>query len=326
MLFCFLIHIIYLLHLFYIKCVFCVFSLHHSHNATFFLNLQVAFRTKNIGFTGILCYNSPMKSYIDEKLFEEAKNRMYGKVQGEKGIGTLSEKSVHSVLKYYFAPNEIYHEHKIGTFVADVCIDGEIYEIQTKQFYLMKRKLDYFLKEHEVTIVYPVSLVNTLHWVECDENCTTNERADTAMNQIKDRRITISRKTRKKGIPYLFFHELYGIKDFLHHPNLHFILAIMSTEEYRLLDGYGPQKKIRATKTDKVPIELLDLITIHKPEDYKQLIPEGLPDEFTSDIFARKAGIGRSLAGTALNVLYEMDVVKRVGKQGNAYVYRINES
>jgi hypothetical protein len=36
-----------------------------------------------------------MKSYIDEKLFEEAKNRMYGKVQGEKGIGTLSEKSVH---------------------------------------------------------------------------------------------------------------------------------------------------------------------------------------------------------------------------------------
>ena len=78
-----------------------------------------------------------MKSFIDEKLFEEAKNRMYGKVQGEKGIGTLSEKSVHSVLKYYFAPDEKYHEQKIGTFVADICIDGEIYEIQTKQFYLM---------------------------------------------------------------------------------------------------------------------------------------------------------------------------------------------
>lgn len=247
-----------------------------------------------------------MKSYVDDKLFEEAKNRMYGKVQGEKGIGTLSEKSVHSVLKYYFAPDEKYHEQKIGTFVADICIDGEIYEIQTKQFYLMKRKLEYFLKEHDVTIVYPVSLENTLHWVG-------------------DERITSSRKVRKKGMPYLFFHELYGIKDFLHHPNLHFILAIMSTEEYRLLDGYGPQKKIRATKTDKAPIKLLDLISIWNPEDYKQLIPEGLPEEFTSEIFGKKAGIGRSLVGTTLNILYEMKVVDRVGKKGNAYVYRMFE-
>lgn len=245
-----------------------------------------------------------MKSYVDDKLFEEAKNRMYGKVQGEKGIGTLSEKSVHSVLKYYFAPDEKYHEQKIGTFVADICIDGEIYEIQTKQFYLMKRKLEYFLKEHDVTIVYPVSLENTLHWVG-------------------DERITSSRKVRKKGMPYLFFHELYGIKDFLHHPNLHFILAIMSTEEYRLLDGYGPQKKIRATKTDKAPIKLLDLVTVWTPEDYKQLIPEGLPEQFTSEIFGKKAGIGRSLAGTTLNILYEMKVVDRVGKKGNAYMYRL---
>lgn len=267
-----------------------------------------------------------MKSYIDEKLFEEAKNRMYGKVQGEKGIGTLSEKSVHSVLKYYFAPDESFHEQKIGTFVADICIDGEIYEIQTKQFYLMKRKLELFLKEHEVTIVYPVSLENTLHWVECDADIGTSINSSVDSADSKNRRITTSRKTRKKGMPYLFFHELYGIKDFLHHPNLHFILAIMATEEYRLLDGYGPQKKIRATKTDKVPIELLDLITIRNPEDYKQMVPDGLPEEFTSDIFAKKAGIGRSLAGTALNILYEVEVVERIGKQGNAYVYILKKN
>ena len=260
-----------------------------------------------------------MKSYIDETLFEEAKNRMITRNQGEKGIGTLSEKTVHSVLKYYFAPDETFHEQKIGTFVADVCIDGEIYEIQTKQFYLMKRKLEFFLKEHEVTIVYPVSLENTLHWVECDDKAMAVAQSD----EIKNRKITTSRKTRKKGMPYLFYHELYGIKDFLHHPNLHFILAIMSTEEYRLLDGYGPQRKVRATKTDKVPVQLLDLITIRTPEDYKQLIPEGLPEEFTSEDFAKKAAIGRSLAGTALNILHEVKIVERTGKRGNAYLYQI---
>lgn len=301
--------------------------MHHTNNATKYFNLQVAFRMKNIGISGFLCYNSPMKSYIDEKLFEEAKNRMYGKVQGEKGIGTLSEKTVHSVLKYYFAPDEAFHEQKIGTFVADICIDGEIYEIQTKQFYLMKRKLELFLKDHEVTIVYPVSLENTLHWVECDEESTDSSHGNTvsvltSLEESKGRRIHKSRKTRKKGMPYLFYHELYGIKDYLHRENLHFILAILSTEEYRLLDGYGPQKKIRATKTDKVPIKMLDLIYVQKPEDFAQLIPEGLPEEFTSDIFAKKAGIARSLASTALNILYEMEVVERIGKCGNAYVYK----
>lgn len=266
-----------------------------------------------------------MKTYIDEILFEEAKNRMYGKVQGEKGIGTLAEKSVHSVLKYYFAPNETFHEQKIGRFVADICIDGEIYEIQTKQFYLMKRKLEFFLKEHEVTIIYPVCLETTLHWVPCE---STGAGLESALKQsitaYQRTGITTGRKTRKKGMPYLFFQELYGIREFLHHPNLHFILAFLSTEEYRLLDGYGPQKKIRATKTDKIPIRMLDLISIRKPADYVALLPDGLPETFQSSDFGRKAGISRDLAGIALNILQELEVVERIGKNGNAYIYRVN--
>ncbi len=266
-----------------------------------------------------------MKSYIDEVLFEEAKNRMYGKAQGEKGIGTLAEKSVHSVLKYYFAPNEAFHEQKIGRFVADICIDGEIYEIQTKQFYLMKRKLEYFLKEHEVTIIYPVCRENTLHWVPCD---STDPDSRTASYQSIDAYlrsgITAGRRTRKKGMPYLFFQELYGIKEFIHHPNLHFILAVLSTEEYRLLDGYGPQRKIRATKTDKIPVRLLDLISIREPADYVSLLPEGLPETFQSSDFGRKAGISRDLAGITLNILQDLQIVTRIGKNGNAYVYRVN--
>lgn len=271
-----------------------------------------------------------MKSYIDEKLFDEAKLKMYGKIQGEKGIGTLSEKTVHSVLKYYFAPDENFHEQKIGSFVADICIDGEIYEIQTKQFYLMKRKLNLFLQDHDVTIVYPVSLENTLHWVECDDSFLADptnsheKKVLTDMSEYKGRRITTSRKVRKKGMPYLFYSELYGIKEFLHNPRLHFIVAVLSTEEYRLLDGYGPQRKVRATKTDKVPIQLLDLIRISKPEDFLALMPEGLPSEFTSEDFSKKAAISKELAATALNILYEVGVVERIGKKGRAYLYRIH--
>lgn len=286
------------------------------------MKLQGVFLKETVGFLFFRCYNHFMKSYIDEVLFEEAKNRMYGKVQGEKGIGTLAEKSVHSVLKYYFAPDETFHEQKIGRFVADIRIDGEIYEIQTKQFYLMKRKLEYFLKEHEVTIVYPVCAENTLHWVPCDSTAGGFKSAlKQSIDAYQRTGITAGRKTRKKGMPYLFFQEIYGIKELLHHPNLHFILAVLSTEEYRLLDGYGPQQKKRATKTDKIPIRLTDLISIREPADYAVFLPDGLPETFQSSDFGRKAGISRDLAGIALNILRDMQIVERIGKNGNAYIY-----
>lgn len=266
-----------------------------------------------------------MKTFIDEILFEEAKNRMYGKVQGEKGIGTLAEKSVHSVLKYYFAPDEAYHEQKIGRFVADICIDGEIYEIQTKQFYLMKRKLEFFLQEHEVTIIYPVCLENTLHWIPCEDVQTDSESAlKQSIDAYRRSGITAGRKTRKKGMPYLFFHEIYGIREFLKYDNLHFILAILSTQEYRLLDGYGPSRKIRATKTDKIPIRLLDIVRITEDNDYTYFLPEGLTDDFTSADFAKLTGISRELAATSLNILFEKDIIIRTGKIKNAYTYRVN--
>ena len=35
----------------------------------------------------------------ERELFLKAKETMLGKMQGERGIGTMSEKSVHSVLK-----------------------------------------------------------------------------------------------------------------------------------------------------------------------------------------------------------------------------------
>ena len=54
------------------------------------------------------------KQAADQSLFQAAKEQMLGKMQGERGIGTLSEKSVHSVLKFYYAPDEKYHERQRG--------------------------------------------------------------------------------------------------------------------------------------------------------------------------------------------------------------------
>ncbi len=72
------------------------------------------------------------------------------------GIGTLSEKTVHAVMKNYYAPDTDMHEIPIENFVADIFTGQEIIEIQTRAFYKMRRKLDAFLPLYPVTIVYPI--------------------------------------------------------------------------------------------------------------------------------------------------------------------------
>ena len=62
---------------------------------------------------------------IDELRFEAAKNRVIGINRERQGIGTLSEKTVHAVLKNYYAPDTDMHEIPIENFVADMDRRGE---------------------------------------------------------------------------------------------------------------------------------------------------------------------------------------------------------
>jgi len=51
---------------------------------------------------------------MDEKRFETAKKKIIGQTREREGIGTLKEKTLHAVLKHYYAPDENMHEVPIG--------------------------------------------------------------------------------------------------------------------------------------------------------------------------------------------------------------------
>ena len=224
------------------------------------------------------------------------------------GIGTLGEKTVHSTLKQYLSRDLSCQEIKIGTYYADVCVDGHIFEIQTRQFNKLRSKLEFFLTDHPVTVVYPVTHHNYLRWV-------TPETGE----------ITPPKKSTRKGNPLQVFAELYRIRPFLSHPNFSLKLVLMDMEEYRMLDGYGKDKKRRATKCDKFPLSLVAEYDIETPMDYMMLLPAELPDTFTTKDFAKLARIPLGLAQTTLLLLSELEIVTRTGKQGNAYLYQISE-
>ncbi len=243
---------------------------------------------------------------MDEILFKEACDKIIGRQQGLNGIGTLGEKTVHAVLKYYYAPEERYHEIRIGNFVADICKEGEIIEIQTRHFHTMRAKLDYFLQEYEVTIVYPIPHIKYLRWVDPE----TGE-------------IRPPRKCPKKGKIYNIIPELYKIKPYLSNEHLHFILIFLDMEEYRILDGWSKDKKKGSTKTDKIPTSPVAEWRIDTQEDFLRFLPDDLPETFTSKDVSALCKIPAQTASTLLNILYDLKLIDRIGKAGNAYLYTV---
>ncbi len=247
-----------------------------------------------------------MQGTVDKKLFSEACYQMIGRMKGENGIGTLSEKTIHSVLKYYYAPNSAYHEVKIGSYIADICVDGEIFEVQTRNFNTMRRKLDFFLQEHEVTIIYPVAHTKWISWL--DEE--TGE-------------LTPKRKSPKTGTPYQIIPELYRIKMYMSNPRLHFIISLIDVEETRYLNGWSRDRKKGSSRMDGIPVDIYGELRIDTMSDYLQFLPDTLPAEFTSSDLARTAKITSNRASTLLNVLLETGTVSRIGKTGRSYVYAL---
>lgn len=220
------------------------------------------------------------------------------------GIGTLSEKTLHAVLKNYFEPDTTYHEVKIGKHYADIYNAHGITEIQTKQFNKLRNKLDVFLKNYVVTIVFPVASEKTLYWVDQE----TGE-------------ISKGRKSPKRGSVYSIFPELYKVKSLLKHNNIRFCITLVHIEEYRFLNGWSRDGKKGSTCSDRIPTKLVEERYITCVQDYLQFIPHDLPSQFDSREFATKAKIPISLAQTVLHILTEVCAVKRVGKRGRSILY-----
>ena len=242
----------------------------------------------------------------DTEAFEAAKKKIVGVDRQRIGIGTLSEKTIHAILKNYYQSDEDKQEMPIENFVADIYSDGEIIEIQTRQFNRMRDKLKAFLPLYPVTIVYPIPREKWIIWIDEESG-----------------ELSKKRKSPVKGNPYMAFPELYKIKMFLKEPNLRLKFVFLDMEEYKLLNGWSRDRKKGSSRYDRIPTELVEEIDINCIRDYMQFVPYELEGEFTSKEFAKAAHISVSLAQTVLNILYYVGTVTRTGKRGNQILYTV---
>ena len=241
----------------------------------------------------------------ERELFVQACRRAEEGKKQHMGIGTLQEKTIHAVLKHYIEPREQFHEIPCGNFVADILVEGEITEIQTANFHLLRKKLEQYLDTYEVTVVYPIPRQKWLYWLNPD----TGE-------------ISKPRRSPKLGSVYDCFRELYRIKPFLNHPKLHTRIVLMDVEEYRYLNGWSYDKKKGSVRADRLPLELREDWIFATPRDYVDLIPMEMADPFTSADFAKMAGIRRQTAQSALNIFRHVGAVEVIGKKGRNLLYQ----
>lgn len=243
---------------------------------------------------------------FDQNIFSRACDQIINKERIRDGIGTLSEKTVHAVLKNFYEPDPAHQEIPVGNYVADILRDGEIIEIQTRNMNAMRKKLDYFLDTYPVTIVYPIIHTKWLYWI--DEE--TGE-------------VSQKRKSPRTGSRYDAFYELYKIKPYLNHPQLQLCLPLIDVEEYRLLNGWSKDRKKGSTRYDRIPRALVDEIYIGRPEEYACMIPEGLPAEFSVKEYAKAAKLALRYAQTAVQVLKYVGVIEHIRTENRAYIYKV---
>ncbi|MBE5938757.1 MAG: hypothetical protein E7266_00030 [Lachnospiraceae bacterium] len=225
------------------------------------------------------------------------------------GIGTLSEKTMHAVLKLYYCPDRDMHEVVIGNYVADIYNGDRIIEIQTQNLGKLRPKLEYYLDEYKVTVVHP--LIRETKIILIDE--TTGEHSK-------------PRKSPRKGNIYEVFLELYRIIDYLKHPNLEIRILFTDVEEYKIRDARVKRGRLVSSRYDRIPTNVEEEIVIERYEDYLMFIPIGLGESFYVKDFAKEAGIHRDLAQSVVSLLYKIGILDRGERDKNGYVYSIAEN
>ena len=252
-----------------------------------------------------------MVNQQEKEKFEKICRDFRDSAHKAQGIGTYQEKTVHRILKNYFCPDTDLHETAVGPYIADIVTQDTICEIQSAGLFPLKKKLAYYLAntEKKIQIVCPVLSAKRVIWV------------DTQSGEMSTPRKSPVGHGKMRVLP-----ELLYLLDVLDLDRVTFVIVSITADDYKLLDGKGNDKKRGASRLERLPRELTDIVYIRSAKglaDY--FLPKDLPMTFTAAEFSRLTNLRRRTLSAALKVLLHFEIIKTDGKQGNAILYQIQK-
>lgn len=220
-------------------------------------------------------------------------------------IGTLNEKSLHADLKKWYAQPGDQVEVKLDGYFIDLVRGDQLIEIQTRGFSAMKRKLQALTREHPVRLVHPIAQEKWL--IKQDDD-----------GQPQGKR----RKSPKKGSVFNLFDELVSFPALMANPNFELEVLLIQEEEVKRFRGGKRRWWRKRWRTHER--HLLEVVGAHRfntPNALAKLLPDTLPNPFTTADLASALGKPRSLAQKMVYCLREMEAITPVGHKNRFVLY-----
>ena len=221
-------------------------------------------------------------------------------------IGTLNEGSLHAALKERYARPGDHFEVPIEGFVIDIVRDlglpGELLiEIQTGSFGAMGNKMDHLLSTRRILLVHPIATESVL--------CKKGARP---------------RRSPKKGSIYSLFDELVSIPTMLDHPNLELEVALVRVAKHQVADPRARRGRGGFRTTDRTLEEVIETHRFQTIDDLLRLLPDGLPDPFSTADLAATGVMSRDEAQRLAYCFKACGLFEQIDRTKVGYRYRLS--
>ena len=219
-------------------------------------------------------------------------------------IGSLNEQPLHASLKKWYAGDAGRVEVLIDGFVVDVFKGNTIIEIQTGNFSSIKSKIKYLSSKYNLKLIYPIAGEK---WLLKYPNIKSGE--------------STKRKSPKNGTKTEIFAELVSFPELLCLERFSLEIAMIKEQEVRVYTGERPWRQRGWITVERQLLDVLETHTFKKPGDLAYLLPEELPDQFTTRDIAHHGKITRWLAQKMAYCLRGMGAIEQIGKNGRSNLY-----
>jgi len=219
----------------------------------------------------------------------------------------MGETSLHEAVKRWYAQPGDRLEAWVDGYLIDIVRDDQLIEIQTGNFSAIKAKLENLVRRHPVRLVHPIAQTK---WIV---------RLDARGGRVSRRR-----SPRRGRVEDLFL-ELVYIPHLMGEPNFSLEALMVHSEEELIDDGRGSWKRRRWSVHDRRLLDVVGRATFSAPADFRKLIPEALPEEFTTRELAEALKLRTNIAQKMTYCLRNMEVLDTIGKKGRARLYVLKQ-
>ena len=218
----------------------------------------------------------------------------------------MTEYSLHSQVKAWYSIFGDEIEVKVDEgYIIDIIRKNMLIEIQTRNFSSIKKKLIKLLKNNRVRLVYPISKIKWLVYV--------NNNGE----------LIRKRKSPKTGKIVDLFYELVFLSELAKDENFSFEILLIEEEEERCNDGRGSWRRRGISIKNRKLLRVFENVVFADIQSYHRFLPFKRNEIFTNRLLSNKLGVSLRLARKISYCLRKMELIELYCRKKKKYLFRV---